>query len=101
MLLTEYNEIETMELFKEEGREEGRIEGRQEGRIEGRQEGREEGRIEGREEGREEGRILQTIELYRILAHYNDEQILDIIQEKFSLNEEEAEYYLRMERDSK
>ena len=81
MLLTEYNEIETMELFKEEGREEGRI--------------------EGREEGLEQGRILQTIELYRILAHYNDEQILDIIQERFNLSEEEAEYYLRMERDSK
>ena len=31
MLLTEYNEAETMELFKEEGREEGRKEGRKEG----------------------------------------------------------------------
>ena len=39
MLLTEYNEARTMELFKEEGREEGRIEGRAEGRIEGRAEG--------------------------------------------------------------
>ena len=27
MLLTEYNEAETMELFREEGREEGRAEG--------------------------------------------------------------------------
>ena len=27
MLLTEYNEVEQMELFKEEGRQEGRIEG--------------------------------------------------------------------------
>jgi len=27
MLLTEYNEVKTMELFKEEGREEGRKEG--------------------------------------------------------------------------
>ncbi|MBQ9527462.1 MAG: hypothetical protein IJR68_07605, partial [Fretibacterium sp.] len=35
MLLTEYNEAETMELFKEEGREEGRKEGRKEGRMEG------------------------------------------------------------------
>ena len=31
MLLTEYNERETMELFKEEGRAEGRAEGREEG----------------------------------------------------------------------
>ncbi len=31
MLLTEYNEAETMELFKEEGRAEGRAEGRVEG----------------------------------------------------------------------
>jgi len=31
MLLTEYNETQTMELFKEEGREEGRAEGRAEG----------------------------------------------------------------------
>ncbi len=44
MCLTEYNEEETMQMF----REEGRIEGREEGRIEGREEGREEGRIEGR-----------------------------------------------------
>jgi len=31
MLLTEYNETRTMEMFKNEGREEGRQEGRQEG----------------------------------------------------------------------
>ena len=43
MLLTEYNEAETMELFKEEGRAEGRREGRAEGRLEGRAEGRREG----------------------------------------------------------
>ena len=45
MLLTEYNETQTMELFKEEGREEGRIQGRAEGRVEGRVEGRAEGEI--------------------------------------------------------
>ena len=39
MLLTEYNETQTMELFKEEGREEGRIQGRAEGRAVGRAEG--------------------------------------------------------------
>ncbi len=30
MCITEYNEVETMELFKEEGRIEGRIEGQKE-----------------------------------------------------------------------
>ncbi len=39
MLLTEYNEAETMELFREEGREEGLKEGRKEGIKEGRKEG--------------------------------------------------------------
>ena len=34
MLLTEYNETETMAMFKEEGREEGWKEGREEGREE-------------------------------------------------------------------
>ena len=33
MLLTEYNEAEQMELFKEDGRREGRVEGRAEGII--------------------------------------------------------------------
>ena len=35
MLLTEYNEAEAMELFREEGRAEGRADGRAEGRAEG------------------------------------------------------------------
>ena len=43
MLFTEYEEKETMELFREEGREEGIKEGREEGIKEGREEGREEG----------------------------------------------------------
>ena len=51
MLLTEYNEAEQMELFKEDGRREGRREGRAEGRREGRAEGRREVRAEGRAEG--------------------------------------------------
>ena len=46
MLLTEYNEAEQMELFKEDGRREGRAEGLVEGRAEGRVEGRAEGIIE-------------------------------------------------------
>ena len=39
MLLTEYNEAEAMELFREEGRAEGRAEGLAEGLAEGRAEG--------------------------------------------------------------
>ena len=39
MLLTEYNEAQAMELFREEGRAEGRAEGRVEGRADGRVEG--------------------------------------------------------------
>lgn len=35
MCITEYNEAETMEQFREEGREEGRAEGRKEGHEEG------------------------------------------------------------------
>ena len=35
MCITEYNEAETMEMFREEGRIEGRMEGQIEGRIEG------------------------------------------------------------------
>ena len=45
MLLTEYNEVETMELFKKEWRAEGRAEGRKEGRVEGRVEGRDSERV--------------------------------------------------------
>lgn len=36
MCITEYDEAQTMEMFKEEGRAEGRAEGRTEGRAEGR-----------------------------------------------------------------
>ena len=38
MCLTEYNETETLELFRQEGRQEGWQEGRQKGQQEGRQE---------------------------------------------------------------
>ena len=43
MCITEYNEAETMQMFKEEGREEGLVKGREEGLVKGREEGREEG----------------------------------------------------------
>lgn len=67
MLLTEYNEAQAMELFREEGRAEGRAEGRVEGRAEGRIEGRAEGRIEGHAEGRIEGRAEGEDRLARLM----------------------------------
>ena len=68
MLLTEYNETQTMELFKEEGREEGRAEGRAVGRAEGRIEGRAEGRAVGRVEGRAEGETKLGILINKLMA---------------------------------
>ena len=56
MLLTEYNEAEQMELFKEDGRREGRAEGEIIGRAEGEIIGRAEGEIIGREKG-----IIETL----------------------------------------
>ena len=56
MLLTEYNEQETMKLFERDGMKKGERKGRKEGRIEGRKEGRKEGRAEGEKIGRNEGR---------------------------------------------
>ena len=50
MLLTEYNEAETMNLFREEGRSEGRKEGKKEGIEEGKKEGLKEGMKKGRME---------------------------------------------------
>ena len=49
MILTDYNEEETMRRFKEEYFEDGVAVGRQEGLREGRQEGRQEGLQEGRQ----------------------------------------------------
>ena len=43
MCLTEYDEVRTMNMFREEGRAEGRAEGMEKGRAEGRAEGRTEG----------------------------------------------------------
>ena len=45
MLLTEYNEAETMEMLKKEAREDGLAEGRAAGLAEGRAEGRAEGQL--------------------------------------------------------
>jgi flagellar biosynthesis/type III secretory pathway protein FliH len=55
MLLTEYNEEETMELFKEEYLNKGREEGLKEGHKEGLEAGHKAGLKEGHEEGLKEG----------------------------------------------
>ena len=60
MLLTEYNEQETMKLFERDGMKKGERKGRKEGRIEGRKEGRAEGEKIGRKEGRAEGIRMVT-----------------------------------------
>ena len=80
MCLTEYNEVETMQLFKEEGRAEGRAEGRKEGREEGRVEGREEGIALGTVK-RDEEKITEmlrrgkTVEEIVDFCGYPDEQV--------------------------
>ncbi len=84
MCLTEYNEAEAMELFREEGREEGR----QEGREEGRQEGREEGRQEGREEGKE-NTIIQNLNSLMQNLKLTIEQAMDAI----SIPDNKRAYY--------
>lgn len=66
MLLTEYNEAEVMELFKEDGRKEGRE--------------------EGRKEGREEGKIL---------ARYEDGMPVEQIAQKSGVSVEEVKKVLR------
>ena len=72
MLLTEYNEAQAIELFREEGRAEGRVEGRAEGRLEGRAEGRVEGRAEGRVEG--EDRLARLMKLLFGQRRFEDAQ---------------------------
>ena len=51
MCITEYDEVKTMNMFREEGREEGYIEGREDGYNSGREDGYNSGRADGREEG--------------------------------------------------
>ena len=80
MCLTEYNEAETMQMFKEEGREEGRAEGLEEGRAEGLEEGHTKGLAEGREiRGREKITDMlrrgKTVEEIVDFCGYPDEQV--------------------------
>ncbi len=72
MCLTEYNEAETMQMFKEEGREEGRAEGLEEGHTKGLAEGRE---IRDREKITEMLRRGKTVEEIVDFCGYPDEQV--------------------------
>ena len=77
MLLTEYNEKEAMELFKEEGREEGR----------------EEGLEEGMEKGREKERVSSIQKIMAKLG-YTAEKAMDFLDIP---KEEQGKYILMME----
>ena len=46
MCITEYDEVKTMNMFREEGREEGYNEGREDGYNSGKEDGREEGQLQ-------------------------------------------------------
>ena len=71
MLLTEYNETQQMELFKEEGRQEGLLAGL----LKGRREGRQQGRQEGRQEGRIEGESMLSALVMKLIALGRSEDI--------------------------
>ena len=73
MLLTEYNEAEQMELFRQDGVKEGRK--------------------EGRKEGQKEGKILGTIETMRDDGK-DDQAIIARLIKKYGLTEKEAEGYV-------
>lgn len=72
MCITEYNEAETMRMFKAEGRKEGHREGRREGRKEG---------------------IQGAVDILRTLGN-DDEKILLLVMKEYQLSEEDARNYL-------
>lgn len=87
--LYEYDQERHIQMEREEAMEEGREEGHKEGREEGRKEGIEEGQKEGQCKERENGirMLIETCEQLRTPT----EQILEILQEKYSLTREQAE----------
>jgi len=76
MLLTEYNEAETLEMFKRDYLAAGRKEGRKEGRIEGRKEGRIEGRI---------GSLIESVRNLKLNLGFSDQQA----KEALNISDEE------------
>ena len=77
MLLTEYNEVETMQLFKEDGKKEGLREGLSKGLREGLSQGLSQGLKEGRESERLDA--IRDMVKYgdskeRILKQYTEEE---------------------------
>ena len=85
MLLTEYDEKEAMELFREEGIAEGREQGIAEGLAQG--------IAEGRKQEREKS-ILSVVAAYRD-CDIDDGVILGKIMDKFELSEDQAREYLK------
>ena len=83
MCITEYDEAETMRMFREEAREEGRLEGRLEGR--------EEGRLEGRLEGEAMGIIDAGFDF-----GLSGQDILNRLQSKLRISSQEAQEYFDM-----
>ena len=76
MLLTEYNEAETLEMFKRDFLAEGRKEGRKEGRIEGRKEGQKEGRV---------GSLVESVRNLKLRLGFTDQQA----KEALNISDEE------------
>ena len=70
MLLTEYNETETMELFKEEGRAEGEA----------------------------QGRIAESVRIYREEMNLDNSTIISRIKDRFDLPQQVAEEYVLAEK---
>ena len=94
MLLTEYNEVETMKLFERDGWRKGREKGIKEGIKEGREKGIKEGREKGIKEGREKG-IKEGIkeERIRLLIELVSNNLISIQEaaKRLELTEEQVQ----------
>lgn len=87
MSIFEYDEEREMQLIKESMRQVYSKEGREEGRKQGLEEGRKEGRKEGRVEG------IQIFILDNLEEKIPPKRILEKLQKRFHLNQEQAEMY--------
>ena len=96
MLLTEYNEAETMEYLRKEAQEIGWAEGHAKGHAEGRAEGHAEGHAEGRAEGHAKGLEDGIKILVSVLQEEEIPQrrIVEKLIQKYSLSEEAAIQYV-------
>lgn len=83
MSIFEYDEEREMQLIKESMRQVYSKEGREEGRKQGLEEGRKEGRVEG----------IQIFILDNLEEKIPPKRILEKLQKRFHLNQEQAEMY--------